>query len=122
MIKIVLVEDNDVVRKGLTQVLSAQQDMEVVAQAINGLEAVRLFEDDIKTDIVLTDLNMPVMDGIEMTERLIAMIPDLKVIILTMHSKNAFADRAEKAGAKGYVLKHAEMDELYHAIRTVHAG
>jgi len=122
MIRIVLVEDNEVVRTGLTQLLSAQEDMTVVAQAVNGLEAVKLFESNIETDLVLADLNMPLMDGIEMTERLVSQLPHLKVVILTMHAKSAFAERAVKAGAKGYVLKHAEMDELFTAIRTVHAG
>lgn len=121
-IRIVLVEDNEVVRTGLTQLLSAQEDMAVIAQAVNGLEAVKLFESDMETDIILADLNMPVMDGIEMTERLTSQLPHLKIVILTMHAKGVFAERAVKAGAKGYVLKHAEMDELFRAIRTVNAG
>jgi DNA-binding NarL/FixJ family response regulator len=65
---------------------------------------------------------MAVMDGLAMTEQLVALIPDIKIIILTMHSKAAFVEKAQQAGAKGFVLKHAEMEELYEAFRMVHGG
>jgi DNA-binding NarL/FixJ family response regulator len=122
MIKILLVEDNDIVRNIMNDMVVLQDDFDVVGTADNGLTALQLLQNGLHPDIVLADLNMKGMDGIELTERITAAYSNLKVIILTMHAKSAFLERALSAGAKGYLLKNGDMDELYNAIRTVHNG
>ena len=122
MIRVFLVEDNEVVRNGLAAILPAQGDFKIAGQATNGLEALDQLKEGLKVDVALIDLNMPVMDGIELTRRLSEEFPMINVVILTMHDKSAFVQKAAQAGAKGYALKHAEMDELYGVLKSVHSG
>ncbi|MCO5936517.1 response regulator transcription factor [Mucilaginibacter sp. RB4R14] len=122
MIKILVVEDNAIVRELLTDMVGMQDDFEVVGTAENGLAALGLIKDDLVVDIVLADLNMKGMDGIELTENVAVLYADIKVIILTMHAKGAFLKRALAVGARGYLLKNGDMDELYRAIRKVNIG
>jgi DNA-binding NarL/FixJ family response regulator len=121
MIKVLLVEDNALVRKGIASLLAIEADIEVIGEASGGHEALKLLEGGMRPDIVLTDLNMPQMDGIELTRRICSSeFSESKVIILTMHSKQIFVDKALEAGAKGYLLKDGEFDEFFDAIRGVY--
>lgn len=122
MINVLLAEDNEVVRRGLTTLLNNTPDISVIGQAANGREVIGLLEAGAAVDIVLADLNMPEMDGIELTAHLAQYYQSVRVVILTMHSKRVYMERALEAGAKGYVLKYAEMDELLCAIRQVFEG
>ncbi|WP_342644638.1 response regulator transcription factor [Mucilaginibacter sp. CSA2-8R] len=122
MINILLVEDNHKVRELLGGLLQAQKNLTVAGKAENGLGALRLLQNGLQADVVVADLNMHDMDGIELTEQLMAGYPNLKVIILTMHAKAAFLKRALAAGANGYLLKNGDMNELYQAIAQVYAG
>jgi DNA-binding NarL/FixJ family response regulator len=122
-IKLLLVEDNQIVRDGLKGLLEKQTDMEVAGDVSGGREALELLAGGLRPDIVLADLNMREMDGIELTRQIAALqITPIKIIILTMHAKQAFADKAFEAGAKGYLLKGGEFSEMYQAIRLVHGG
>lgn len=122
MIKILLVEDNEIVRISMAGLIEMESDFEITAQAEDGLEAMELLEDGLEVDVVVTDVNMPRMDGIELTEKISMFYQQIKVIILTMHNKGAFKNRALSAGAKGYLLKNGNMYELYNAITKVLQG
>ncbi|MFC7373219.1 response regulator [Fictibacillus iocasae] len=120
-INVMLVDDHHMVRKGLRFFLSTQSEIQVVAEAGNGKEALDLLE-TVKPDIVLMDLTMPVMDGIEATRQVKARFPDIKIIILTSFSDQDHVLPALKAGAEGYQLKDIEPDELVKCIKAVHQG
>lgn len=122
MIRLLVVEDHNLVRQGIIKLLNGQQDMEVVAEAENGRKALDLLENGTQADIVLADFNMPEMDGVALTEHILLKYNWIKVIILTMHVRDEFIDRALKAGAKGYVLKNGDFNELYKGIRKVFQG
>jgi len=120
-IKIVLADDHRIFRKGLKSLLSERENIEVLAEADNGdeaLEAARKY----KPEIVLMDIAMPKMDGIEATRQIRERLPDTEVVILSMHAKKAYIDQVLKAGAKGYVLKDSDEENLLSAINTVHNG
>ena len=122
MIRVLLVEDNAIVRQLMTEMVGMQDDFEVVGVAEDGLAALALLKGGLQADVALTDLNMPGMDGIELAEQVTALYDDPKVIVLTMHAKGAFLKRALAAGARGYLLKDGDMEKLYEAIRKVNAG
>jgi len=120
-IKIILADDHRIFRKGLKSLLSERENIEVLAEADNGdeaLEAARKY----KPEIVLMDIAMPKMDGIEATRQIRERFPDTEVVILSMHAKKAYIDQVLKAGAKGYVLKDSDEENLLSAINTVHNG
>ena len=120
-IRLLLADDHTVLRQGMAQVLDMQPDIDVVAQADNGEEAVRLAAQH-RPDIVLMDINMPGMDGVEAAARITANFPDTGVIILTMYRRDDYVFEAIKAGANGYLLKEVELDELLAAVRSVAQG
>jgi DNA-binding NarL/FixJ family response regulator len=122
MIRILLVEDNTMIRELVGDLLNGQDNFEVVGKAENGLVALQLLKNGLQPDVVITDLNMRGMDGIELTENMMPLYPAPKVIILTMHAGAAFLKRAMEAGARGYVLKSGDMNELYQAVTQVHGG
>lgn len=121
-IKLIVVEDNDLVRKGIIGLLNEQDDLQVVGEANNGSEAIKLLDQGLESDIVLTDFNMPGMDGAMLAEKVLEVFPKLKIIILTMHQRAEFVDRARSAGASGYMLKDGNFDELFAGIRSVYTG
>lgn len=121
IIKIMLADDHTVLRQGMAQALNAQEDMTVIAQAGTGIEAVKLAQ-ELKPDVILMDINMPQMDGVEATLRIFQAIPQIGIIILTMYRRDEYVFEAIKAGASGYLLKEVELDELLTAIRTVAQG
>lgn len=122
MVKILVVEDNDVVRETLAELINMEDNLMIVGTAENGKAAYKLLQGGLSADVVITDLNMPEMDGIELTEIITASYKQIKVIVLTMHDRKTFVDKAFEAGAKGFLLKNGNMEELYSAISTVELG
>ena len=120
-IRILITDDHQVVRQGLRMFLSDDPDMEVVGEAANGAEAVRLAH-ELKPDVVLMDMLMPVMDGITATAQIRRELPDTEVIALTSVLEDDAVIGAVKAGAIGYLLKDAEPEELRTAIKAAAAG
>ena len=121
MIRVVIADDHSVVRSGLEQLLQTTVDIELVGSAANGEEAVRLAA-ELVPDVVLMDLSMPEVDGVQATRRIIEATPTAQVVVLTSFSDKQWILDALDAGASGYVLKHASPDELLDAIRAAHAG
>ena len=119
--RIVLVEDHAIIREGLHSLFSAERDFEVVAEAEEGRSALRLVE-NLRPDLVVTDLSMPQMDGIDMIASLKKQNPKIRVIALTVHRNDEYVLAALKAGADGYILKEANYSELITAARTVLKG
>ena len=122
MIRILIVDDNAVVRNGLAMLIASQPYLEATLTAEDGATALNLLLDDNTIDIVLTDFNMPEMDGVELTSRILKMNHRARPIILTMHKQTTFRDKALEAGARGYLLKGEDDQELFDGIRSVHAG
>jgi DNA-binding NarL/FixJ family response regulator len=120
-IRILLVDDHSVVRQGLRMFLNLDPELEVVGEAVNGAEGVRLAH-ELKPDIVLMDMLMPVMDGVEATAVIRRELPDTEVIALTSVLDDSSVFGAIRAGAIGYLLKDTEADELNRAIRAAAAG
>ncbi|ETT38675.1 MULTISPECIES: response regulator [Paenibacillus] len=120
-ITILLADDHAMVRRGLHVFLTTQQDMKVVGEASNGQEALAQAE-ALKPDVVLMDLHMPIMDGIETARRLRTLLPATRIIVLTSFSDQDHVVPAVRAGVKGYLLKDIEPEDLAVAIRNVHAG
>lgn len=122
MIRILLVEDNAVVRQMLGEIIDLEADFKIVGLAENGLIAYNQIKNGLQVDIVLADLNMPVMDGIRLTEILTQEYSTIKVIVMTMHTKAMYLDKSFAAGARGYLLKSGDVEELNSAIRKVNEG
>lgn len=121
MIEVLVADDHTLVRQGLAQLLDAEPDIRVVDQAADGEQAcerAQLF----RPDIVLMDIHMPRLDGIEATRRLVRELPEINVIILTMYGDDEHLFEAVKAGAKGYVLKNADPKQLLETIRAAYRG
>lgn len=121
MIRILVVDDHAVVAEGLRSLIDAQGDMEVIGLAACGAEAVKQAA-ALQPDLVVMDNAMPEMSGIEATRLIRKADPDVRVVMLSMHSIGAHVQRALAAGAGGYVLKESVGRELLHAIRVVHEG
>ncbi|MGZ4104454.1 MAG: response regulator [Actinomycetota bacterium] len=120
-IRVIVADDHAVVRSGLEKLLSTADDIEIVGTASNGEEAVALAGTQ-RPQVVLMDLSMPVVDGAEATRRIVEQDPDARVVVLTSFADDRHIADALKAGAIGYVLKHAAPDELLGAIRAAAAG
>lgn len=120
-IRVMLADDHLVVRSGLCMLLEAKPDMEIVAEAESGREAVEKAR-ALRPDVILMDIQMPDMNGIEAAERIKSISPQTAVLALTMHEDDHYFFEMLHAGASGYVPKRAAPDELINAIRTVHAG
>lgn len=120
-IRVLIADDHPVVRTGLALMLKYEPDMEAVAEASNGREAVELFRLH-QPDVTLMDLRMPQMEGVEAIATIRAEFPAARIILLTTYDGDEDIYRGLRAGAKGYLLKDASCDELLEAIRVVHAG
>ena len=120
-IRVLIAEDHALVRAGIKALLQAVQEIEVVAEAGDGRQALSLAEEH-EPDVVLTDIAMPGMNGFEAIERLAEVCPGARVIVLSMHTSEEYVLRALRVGASGYLLKEAQMDELETAIRAVARG
>lgn len=120
-VRIVLADDHEIFREGFNTLLHKQTDIELVGEAENGEDLVRLTR-KLLPDVVLTDIKMPVMDGIEATRKIIALHPQIYVIALTMFDEDNLIIDMLESGAKGYLLKNAHKNEVFDAIKTVHQG
>ena len=121
MIKVLLVDDHELVRTGIRRILDSALDIEVVGEAGSGDDALKIVR-DIAPNVVLMDVNMPGLGGIEATRRLVRIVPDAKVIALTVHEEDPFPARLREAGAAGYLTKGCPADEMLEAIRSVYRG
>ena len=120
-IRVLLADDHTLIRAGLRMVVDAQQDLTVVGEADNGREAVALAE-TLKPDIVVMDIGMPSLNGIEAARQIRETLPDTQIVMLSMHSDEGYVLRALKAGAKAYLLKDSAEADLARAVRAAAAG
>ena len=120
-IRVLVADDQRVVREGLTMLLGLIEGVEVAAAAADGEEAVRL-AGELRPDVVLMDLRMPRLDGVEATRRIASSLPASRVVVLTTYDDDASVFAALEAGARGYLTKDAGADEIARAVRTVHGG
>jgi DNA-binding NarL/FixJ family response regulator len=120
-IRVLLADDHAVVRKGIRQFLEEAGDIDVIAEADDGAEALRLIEEH-RPDVAVLDIRMPEVTGVEATRRIKARFPNVRVLILTSYDDDPYVFALLQAGADGYVLKTASGDELVRAVRTVHGG
>src|SRR5258708_23535313 len=120
-IRILLADDHLIVREGIRACLSDQPNISIVGEACDGWDAIEKTR-ELKPDVVLMDINMPRMNGLEATERLQKESPKTKVLILTVHTSKEYVTRMVQSGAQGYVIKDTSPEELVRAIESVHAG
>lgn len=120
-IKVLIVDDHKIMREGLKSLLDRAEDLEMVGEADNGRTAIQ-YARDLAPHVVLMDLSMPEMNGIDATRRIVAECPETKVLALSMHSDRRFVEGALAAGAHGFLLKDCAFDELVVAIREVASG
>ena len=120
-IKVLIADDHALMRQGLKQILELEEDIEVIGLAVNGEEALKM-DQQLKPDVILLDINMPKMNGIQALWRLKDMGTDSKIIILTIHDDKEYLFETINIGASGYVLKDAEASSLVKAIRNVYNG
>ena len=121
MIRLIIADDQDLVRTGFRMILDGEPDLHVVAEAHNGQQAVALAHEH-RPDVLLMDIRMPVMDGIEATRRLMSADEHPRVLILTTFDLDEYVYGALRAGASGFLLKDAKADHLIDAVRAIHAG
>ena len=120
-IKVLVVDDHTAVRDGLSTMLGRQGDFTVVGEASNGLQAVEQAR-ELQPDVILMDLRMPELEGVEAMRRIRAQDPDVRFIFLTTYDSDEYIFDAIEVGAKGYLLKDASREELFQAVRAVHHG
>ena len=125
-IRLLIVDDQALIREGLQTLLNSKPDLEVIGNAENGQQAIqiieRLYETPQKPDLILMDVRMPVLDGVAATQIISQRFPDIKVMVLTTFNDTEYVRQAIKFGAKGYLMKDTLSCELANAIRTVHKG
>jgi two-component system invasion response regulator UvrY len=121
MIRVLLADDHSIVRAGLRRIIDDSEGMCVAAEAEDGQQAITKAL-DIQPDVAVVDLSMPVIDGLEVLDRLVTLMPNLPIIILTMHEEEQYVVRAIQAGAKGYISKRSAPEQLVSAIHKVHGG
>jgi len=120
-INVMLVDDHPIVLQGIESVLSLERDIQVVAKASNGREAIVL-EKKHNIDIIVMDISLPGLNGLEATKKVLKQNKNVKVLILSMHENRVFIEKALSYGAVGYVLKESASEEIIHAIREVFSG
>ena len=121
-IKVLLADDHTIVRNGIVALLEKEQDIEIVAEANNGEEVLALLKSGIETDVILTDINMPDMNGMELINTLSDGYPKIKVLVLTMLEQEKYVVKSLDAGASGYLLKNVNIDEIIFAIKQITSG
>jgi DNA-binding NarL/FixJ family response regulator len=117
-VKVILVDDHNIVRRGLAALLHVEGNYTIVAEAENGEEAIRC-ADEVEADVMILDLSMPRLNGLEATRRLKKRHPQLKLLLLSMYDDEEFVVQSLQAGANGYILKHSMEDELFLALQAV---
>jgi two-component system response regulator NreC len=121
VIRVLLADDHTIVRQGLKALLNAEPDIEVVGEAADGWAAIQQAE-TLMPDVVLMDITMPRLNGLEATRRLKKLLPQVKVLVLTVHTNEEYVREILRAGAAGYILKEAAVGELVTAVRAVARG
>lgn len=121
MIRLLLVDDQSIIRQGIKSLLESQADFDVIGEAENGQQAINQIE-ALQPDLVLMDVRMPIMDGVAATQIIAKKFPQIKILILTTFDDDEYVSQAIRFGAKGYLLKDTAMDPLANAIRLVDAG
>jgi DNA-binding NarL/FixJ family response regulator len=120
-IGILLVEDHNLVRQALRALLAAEVDIQVVGEARNGRDAIQLVR-KLRPDVVVMDIAMPLLNGVQATRQILSLCPTMKVLILSAHGEDEYVEQAIEAGAAGYVVKESAASLLVKAIREVHRG
>jgi two-component system, NarL family, response regulator NreC len=120
-IKVLIADDHDIVRAGVRSLLERQDDIEIVGEAADGRQVVRL-AGELSPSIVVMDIAMPQLNGIDATAQILRQDPDIKIIVLSMYADEEYLVRALTAGVKGYLLKDAVQEDLLRAVRAVAAG
>lgn len=120
-IRVLLVDDHAVLRDGLSNIISLEDDMEVVGEAKSGMEALQLVE-EVHPDVILMDINMPGMNGVEAIRRIHAQHPGIAILVLTMYDRDEYLYESIRAGATGYLLKDAPSGDVIAAIRSASRG
>jgi two-component system response regulator DegU len=121
LIRILLIDDHKIFREGVKRVVEMEDNFTVVGEGGDGTEALELVE-QLKPDVILMDINMPKMNGVEATESILKRSPDSKIIILSIHDEEAYVYKTLQSGANGYLLKEMDVDSLIEAIRVVSQG
>ena len=121
MIKVLLADDHSIVRAGLFRIVEESEDMEVIAEAADGREALQEARRK-RPDVAVIDISMPGLDGLEVVNQLLSFYPELPILILTMHEEEQYVIRAFEAGAMGYITKKSAPEQLVNAIRKVYGG
>ena len=121
VIQVAIVDDQPLFADGLGRIVGAQPEMEVIGTAHDGESGVKMCA-ELRPDVILMDINMPIMDGVTATGKIRDILPDAKILILTVNGDDVHVFQGIKAGATGYLLKDCTPDDLSRAIRTVHAG
>lgn len=119
--KLLIVDDHKMFRSGLRFILSDIPEIEIIGEAANGLELLEILKDNV-VDIILMDINMPKMNGIEATSEALKIDPTLNIIVLSMHGEEAYYDQMIAAGVKGFLLKNSDVDELKLALHAIING
>lgn len=120
-IRILIVDDHSVVRKGLLNLLEDEEGIEIVGEASDGDEALDMLP-EVQPDVILLDITMPRMSGIEVTKEVVRSFPGVRVLVFSMHNNPDYILNAVQNGASGYLLKDTDQEEILKAIRTVHSG
>ena len=121
LISVFLVDDHELVRTGIRRILEDVRGIRVVGEAENGENAVQWCRDN-NSDVILMDMNMPGIGGLEATKKILRVRPDIRIIVLTVHTEDPFPTKVMQAGASGYLTKCSAPDEMIQAIRAVHSG
>ena len=121
MIKIVIADDHEIMLEGISSLIKPKDGIKIVGEARNGIEVLNILRET-ETDIVVLDIEMPEMNGVEATKKIREDFPNIKVLILTMHNEASFIRRIIEAGAQGYILKNKGKEELVHAIQVIYEG
>ena len=121
-IKIIIADDHQLFIDGIKSILAKEIDIEVIAEANNGLEVLQLLANEMQPNIILTDIRMPIMDGISLTRNLVKDYPNIKILALSMYDQTSDVIEMLDVGAKGYVTKNVEKKELVSAIHTLIKG
>lgn len=121
MIKIIIADDHQIVLDGLVSIIHNDNEVEIIAMALNGTQVIELLQKN-EVDIVVLDIEMPLMDGVETTRIIRKDYPNVKILILTMYNEIGFIRRIVEVGAHGYILKNKGKEELVSAIKTIYNG